>query len=125
MSARNKGPGLDPPLETSATSATSYSRDLVALIERLVRERSWNALTALFMSIGDGGEIALATLPDLDAAARLIGDALAALATAKPPRGSQADELRALRLAVGETLLARTAHPPLTGVERRALERAA
>lgn len=122
MSARNKGPGLDPPL---ATSTTSYSRDLVALIERLVRERSWNTLTALFVSIGDGDEIALATLPDLDAAARLIGDALAALATAKPPRGSQADELRALRLAVGETLLGRTAHPPLTGVERRALERAA
>lgn len=109
----------------SAPTAISDSPGLVALIERLVRERSWNTLTALFVSIGGGDEIAHAALPDLDSAARLIGDALAALPGAKPPRGSQADELRALRLAVAETLVARTAHPPLTAVERRALERAA
>jgi hypothetical protein len=121
-SSRKRDPALDP---RPALSPTSDRRDLVALVSRLVRERSWNTLTALFVSIGTGDEVATATLPDLDAAARLVGDSLAVATASKPPRGSQADERRALCLALADALVARTAHPPLADLERRALERAA
>jgi len=110
----------------AATSATSGRRDLTTLVERLLRERSWNTLTALFVSIGTGEEIAPAALSDLDAAARLVADALTAFtSTTKTIRAAQLDELRALRLAVADALMSRTAHPPLAEMERLALERAA
>jgi FHA domain len=112
-------PALDPSL------TVSVGRDLVALVGRLVRERSWDTLTALFASLGGEGGIAPAALGDLEAAARLVGDALAALPPPKNPAGAQADELRALYLAAAEALLARCARPPLAEIERRALERAA
>ncbi len=121
-SSRNRGGTFEP---TPAPSAISDKRDLIALVARLARDRSWNTLTALFVSIGTGDEIAHTTLADLESAARLIGDTLAAGAAPRKPRGWQADEMRALRLAVAEALLAHTAHPPLAELERRALERAA
>jgi len=127
-SSRKRDPALDPAppmLASSASSASSNARDLVALVSRLARERSWNTLTALFVSIGTGDEIAQATLPDLEAAARLVGDTLAAGTAPKNPRGAGADELRALRLALADALMARTSHPPLAEIERRAIERAA
>ncbi len=131
-SPRDRDRALDPALAPSgssalaATSPTSSRRDLTTLVDRLLRERSWNTLTALFVSIGTGEEIAPAALSDLDAAAQRVAEALDAVShAARPIRGAQLDELRALRLAVADALMSRTAHPPLADVERRALERAA
>jgi hypothetical protein len=119
-------PALAPPGTALAGPATAGRRDLATLVQRLLRERSWNTLTALFVSIGTGEEVAQAALADLDAAARLVAEALAAFITsAKSIRAAQLDELRSLRLAVADALMARTAHPPLADVERRAIERAA
>jgi hypothetical protein len=120
VSSRDPRPALDPSLTISS------GRDLVALVGRLCRERSWDTLTALFASLG-GGEsgMAPAALADLDAAARIVEEALAALPQPKNPRGPQADELKALSLAAGEALCDRCTRPPLAESERRALARAA
>ncbi len=115
----------DPRAAGDPTLSVAAGRDLVALVGRLVRDRSWDTLTALFASLGGEEGLPSAALADLDAAARLVGDALAAMAAPKNPRGAQADELRALCLAVAEALLDRCARPPLTEVERRALDRSA
>jgi hypothetical protein len=115
----------DPRAAGDPTLSVAAGRDLVALVGRLVRDRSWDTLTALFASLAGEEGLPSAALGDLDAAARLVADALAGMAAPKNPRGAQADELRALCLAVAEALLDRCARPPLTEVERRALERAA
>jgi FHA domain len=119
VTSRDPRPALDPSLTISS------GRDLVALVGRLCRERSWETLTALFASLG-GGEtgMAPAALGDLEAAARIVDEALAALPPSKNPRGTQADELRALCLATAEALGARCTRPPLADSERRALTRA-
>ena len=119
MSSRDSRPALDPSLTISG------GRDLVALVGRLARERSWDTLTALFTALGGEGGIAPAGLGELDTAARLVGEALAALPTPRNPRGPQAEEARAVALAAAEALLGRCAHPPLAEIERRALDRAA
>ena len=119
MGSRDSRPALDPSLTISS------GRDLVALVGRLVRERSWDTLTALFKALGGSGGIAPAALGELDTAARLVGEALAALPPPRNPKGAQADELRTVALAVAEALLGRCAHPPLSEIERRALDRAA
>jgi hypothetical protein len=110
---------LDPALTISS------GRDLVALVGRLCRERSWDTLTALFASLG-GGEsgMAPAALADLEAAARMVDEALAALPPPRSARGTQADELKALCLAAAEALCDRCTRPPLAESERRALARA-
>ena len=101
-------------------------RDFVGLVGRLCRERSWATLTVVFGAVGNGeGGLAFVSLTDVDAAARLLSDALTHIAPAKNPRAGQADEMRALRLSAAEALLARSSRPPLTELERRALERAA
>jgi len=101
-------------------------RDFVGLVGRLCRERSWATLTVVFSAVGRSeGGLAFVSLTDVDAAARLLSDALAHVAPPKNPRAGQADELRALRLSAAEALLARSSRPPLTELERRALERAA
>jgi hypothetical protein len=119
VSTRDPRPALDPSLTISS------GRDLVALVGRLVRERSWDTLTALFASLG-GGEtgMAPAALADLDAAARIVEEALAALPPPRHPRGAQVDELKALSLAAAEALCDRCTRPPLAESERRALARA-
>ncbi len=119
MTSRDPRPALDPSLTISG------GRDLVALVGRLARERSWDTLTALFASL-EGGEagMAPAALADLEAAARIVDEALAALPVSRNPRGSQVDELKALCLAVAEAICARSTRPPLTDSERRALARA-
>jgi hypothetical protein len=119
VSSRDSRPALDPSLTISG------GRDLVALVARLVRERSWDTLAALWKALGGDGGIAPVGLGELDTAARLLGEALAALPPPKNPRGAQADELRTVALAAAEALLARCAHPPLAEIERRALDRAA
>jgi hypothetical protein len=101
-------------------------RDFVGLVGRLCRERSWSTLTVVFGAVGGNeGGLAFVSLNDVDAAARVLSDALANIAPPKNPRAGQADEMRALRLAAAEALLARSTRPPLTELERRALERAA
>jgi hypothetical protein len=98
-------------------------RDLVGLVGRLVREQSWEILTDVFSAIGEDGGLAHVALSDLDAATRLCQTALGKGARAKP-RTAFAEELRALRLAAAEALLARTSRPPLGELERSAFERA-
>jgi hypothetical protein len=115
----------DPRVAADPTLSVAAGRDLVALVGRLVRDRSWDTLTALFSSLAGDEGLPSAALGDLDAAARLVADALAGMAAPKNPRGAQADELRALCLAAAGALLDRCARPPLTEIERRALERAA
>ncbi len=115
----------DPRAAADPTLSVAAGRDLVALVGRLVRDRSWDTLTALFSSLAGEDGLPSAALPDMDAAARMVGDALAGLAAPKNPRGAQADELRSLCLAVADALLDRCARPPLTEIERRALERGA
>jgi FHA domain len=115
----------DPRAAPDPTLSVAAGRDLVALVGRLVRDRSWDTLTALFASLGGEEGLPSAALGDLDAAVRIVGDALGVLAAPKNPRGAQADELRALSLAAADALLDRCARPPLTDLERRALERAA
>ena len=85
MTSRDPRPTLDPSLTISS------GRDLVALVGRLARERSWDTLTALFASLA-GGEsgMAPAALSDLDAAARIVDEAVAALPPSRNPRGAQA-----------------------------------
>jgi hypothetical protein len=101
-------------------------RDFVGLVGRLCRERSWATLTLVFAAVANSeGGLAFVPLTDVDAAARLLSDTLANLTPPKNPRAAQADELRALRLAAAEALLARGSRPPLTELERRAFERAA
>jgi len=119
VSSRDSRPALDPSLTISG------GRDLVSLVGRLARERSWDTLTALFTALAGEGGIAPAALGELDTAARLVGEALAALPPPKDPRGAQADEVRSVALATAEALLGRCAHPPLAEIERRALDRAA
>jgi FHA domain len=115
VSSRDRGRSLDPALMISGR------RDLVALVDGLVRERSWTTLAAVFVSIGvDGGDAP--ALSELDLAARLVAGAIA---VQDRSRRGQAAEVRALRLAIAEALLARSARPPLAAVERRALETAA
>jgi hypothetical protein len=101
-------------------------RDFVGLVGRLCRERSWATLTIVFGAVGGNeGGLAFVSLTDVDAAARLLTDTLAGIAAPKNPRAGAADEMRALRLAAAEALLARSSRPPLTELERRALDRAA
>jgi len=119
VTSRDSRPALDPSLTILG------GRDLVALVGRLVRERSWDTLTTLFKALGGDGGIAPATLGELDMAARLLSEALTALPPPKNPRGAQADELHAVALSAAEALLGRCAHPPLAEIERRALDRAA
>jgi hypothetical protein len=124
VSSRDRGRSLDPALMISGR------RDLVALVDGLVRERSWTTLAAVFVSIGvDGGDAP--ALSELDLAARLVAGAIA---VQDRSRRGQAAEVRALRLAIAEALLARSARapclppppPPPPGRDaRRALETAA
>ncbi len=115
----------DPRAAPDPTLSVAAGRDLVALVGRLVRDRSWDTLTALFASLGGDEGLPSAALGDLDAAVRIVADALGALAAPRNPRGAQADELRALCLAAAEALLDRCSRPPLTDIERRALDRGA
>lgn len=100
-------------------------RDLVGLVGRLARERSWEALTTLFEAIAAREGIAYVALGELDTATRLLVDALAEIPPPKRPNGLLADELRALRIAAAEALLSRCSRPPMGELERRVLRRAA
>lgn len=119
------GPADDLPISLEELKAAVASRDLPGLVARLVRERSWGALISLFGHAGglDGaGGIAL---PSLDAATRALTVALEAVPPPKNARASLHDELRAVRIAAAEALLARGGHPPFTEIERRARRHAA
>jgi hypothetical protein len=93
-------------------------------VGRLVRERSWGSLTVLYQYAGGEGRTHVG-LVELEAAARALADALRTIRTPKNPRAALGDELRAVRLAAAEALLARSSRPPLAEIERRALRQAA
>jgi Inner membrane component of T3SS, cytoplasmic domain len=116
-------PGDDLAISPEELRAAVASRDLPGLVARLVHERSWGALVLLFGHAG-GPDGALA-LPALDAAARSLARALDGVPAPKSPRAPLGEELRAVRIAAAEALLARGAHPPLTEIERVARRRAA
>jgi len=100
------------------------SRDLVALAGRLVRERSFEALSDVFSAAADETSLPV-SLANLEAATRAVERTLAGLPSAQDPRTALGDEARVWRLVAAETLLARTSHPPVGTTERSVLERAA
>jgi hypothetical protein len=110
---------LDPELTILA------ARDVVALVARLVRERSWGLLATLFGAIASEPNAPLVSPSDLDTATRLLVDALAVTPPPKNPRSPAGEELRAVRLRAAEALLCRVSRPPVGELERRALDRAA
>jgi hypothetical protein len=113
---------VNPPRRAGETEPTVLGgRDFVMLVGRLARERSWELLTNLFGALRTD-EVALA---DLDTAARLLTDELGGPNAPKRPNAAVTDELRALRMAAGEAVLARCGHPPVSDLERRAMARAA
>src|SRR6185436_14309565 len=119
------GPADDLPISLEEIQAAVASRDLPGLVARLVRERSWGALVALFGHAGGGGGGAGLGLAELETAARALAVALDAVPAPRSARSSLADELRAVRISAAEALLARGARPPLAEVESRARRRAA
>lgn len=114
----------DRQISPEEVKAAVAARDLPGLVGRLVRERSWGSLTMLFHYAGAEGRVQLG-LPELESAARALVDALRPIQPPKNPRAALADELRAVRVAAGEALLARSSRPPLHEIERRALRLAA
>jgi FHA domain len=114
----------DRQISLEEVKAAAASRDLPGLVGRLVRERSWGSLTVLFQYAGTDGR-AQVGLGELEAAARALSDALRPIRPPKSPRAALGDELRAVRLAAGEALLARSTRPALSEIERRALRQGA
>jgi hypothetical protein len=119
------GPVEDLAISPEELRAAVASRDLPALVARLVRERSWGALILLFGHAGGPEGAASLGLAELDAAVQALALALEGVPAPKNARAALGDELRTVRIAAAEALLARGAHPPLTEVERRARRRAA
>ena len=119
------GPVDDLSISPEELRAAVASRDLPALVARLVRERGWGALILLFGHAGGPDGAASLGLPELDTAAHALAVALDMVPAPKSARSSLPDELRAVRIAAAEALLARAAVPALTESERRARRRAA
>jgi hypothetical protein len=105
--------------------AAVASRDLPAIVTRLVRERSWGALILVFGHAGSADASGGIGLQQLDAAAQALAAAVDAVPPPKSARAALLDELRAVRMAAAEALIARGTAAPLTEVERRARARAA
>src|SRR5215471_17734851 len=114
----------DRQISLEEVKAAAAARDLPGLVARLVRERSWGSLTVLFHYAGTEGRGNVG-LPELEIVARALADALRPIRPPKSPRAALADELRAVRVAAGEALLARCSRPPLHEHERRAIRLAA
>jgi len=119
------GPADELAISPEELRAAVASRDLPALVTRLVRERSWGALILVFGHAGGPEAAGSLGLPELDAAARALALALDGVPPPKNARAALGDELRAVRIAAAEALLARGVHPPVTEAERRARARAA
>jgi hypothetical protein len=119
------GPADELAISPQELRAALASRDLPGLVTRLVRERSWGALVLLFGHAGGPEAAAKLGLPELDAAAQALALALEGVPPQKGGRGALGEELRAVRIAAAEALLARGAHSPVTEVERRARRRVA
>ncbi|HSZ82813.1 MAG TPA: FHA domain-containing protein [Polyangia bacterium] len=119
------GPVDDLSISPEELRAAVASRDLPALIARLVRERSWGAIVLLFGHAGGPEGATSLGLPELERAAHALTLALDAVQAPRNARAALSDELRAVRIAAAEALLARAAVPALTENERRARRRAA
>ncbi|HEX4403955.1 MAG TPA: FHA domain-containing protein, partial [Polyangia bacterium] len=101
------------------------SRELPALITRLVRERSWGTIVLLFGHAGGPEGAASLELAELELAAHALTFALETVPAPRGGRDSLFDELRVVRIAAAEALLARAPAAALTEAERRARRRAA
>jgi hypothetical protein len=119
------GPADELAISPEELRAAVASRDLPGLVARLVHERSWGALILLFGHAGGPEGAKSLGLPELDAAAAALARALDAVPPPKSARAALGDDLRAVRIAAAEALLARGAQPPVTEAERRARRRAA
>jgi FHA domain len=119
------GPTVDLPISLEELSAALASRDLPALVARLVRERSFGAVTLLFRHAGTPAAPPSLGLPELDAAARSLALSLETVPAPKSARSPLYEELRAVRIIAAEALLGRVARPALSEPERVASRRAA
>ncbi|HTA20561.1 MAG TPA: FHA domain-containing protein [Polyangia bacterium] len=119
------GPVDDLSISPEEIKAAVASRELPALIARLVRERSFGAVVLLFGHAGGPEGAASLGLPELELAAHALTFALETVPAPRGPRAALFDELRAVRIAAAEALLARAPAAALTESERRARRRAA
>jgi hypothetical protein len=119
------GPVEDLPISLEELSAALASRDLPALVARLVRERSFGAVTLLFRHAGGPAAPPSLGLAELEAAARSLAISLEVVPQPKSARSALGDELRGVRIVAAEALLARVARPALSDAERVASRRAA
>jgi hypothetical protein len=118
-------PADELPISPEELSAALASRDLPALVARLVRERSLGAVTMLFRHAASPAAPAALGLAELELAARALALSLDAVPPPKNPRAPLADELRAVRIVAADALLVRLTRPALADAERGAATRAA
>jgi FHA domain len=118
-------PADDLPFSPQDFRAAVAGRDVPALVARFVGEGRWRALAAIFGYAGPAEGPAALAHDELDGAARALVVALDALPPRRDGRLVDADEIRGVRLAAAEALLARSATPPLGAGERRLRARAA
>jgi len=115
--------GDERPISLEEVVSAVATHELSKLTERLVRERSWPSIVALFGYVA--GPRTAASLDAVRAAAEALRRALQAIPPPKRGAGALADQLRTARLAAGEALLGRVAHPPVTDLDRLAVRTAA
>jgi hypothetical protein len=115
--------GDERPISLEEVVSAVATHELSTLTERLVRERSWPSIVALFGYLA--GPRTAASLDATRAAAEALRVALQAVPPPKRGAGPLADQLRTARLAAAEALLGRVAHPPVTDLDRAALRMAA
>ncbi|MES1157519.1 MAG: FHA domain-containing protein [Haliangium ochraceum] len=116
-------PEDDRSLSVREIKAATANGALPSLAERLARERSWFALISLFEQASSmATPVPLAILTET---VRRCSIALRASPERRRDRAGAGDELRTVRLAAAEALLARIPRPTLTEGDRLALRRAA
>jgi hypothetical protein len=110
--------GDDRQISLEEVVSAAVTHELAVLVERLARERSWSSLIVTFGYAA--GARAASALDEVRAAAETLRAVLRTIPAPKRPGAALADQLRAVRIAAGEALLARLSHPPLGDGERRA-----
>jgi Inner membrane component of T3SS, cytoplasmic domain len=118
-------PADDLPFSERDLRAAVAAREVPALVAQFVGEGRWRALRALFGQAGAPESATSLPLVELEGAARALAVALDALPPPRAARALEADEVRGLRLAAAEALLARSGTPPFGTAERRLRARAA
>ena len=110
--------GDDRQISLEEVVSAAVTHELSVLVERLTRERSWSSLIVTFGYAA--GARAASALDEVRAAVETLRAVLRTIPAPRRPGAALADQLRAVRIAAGEALLARLSHPPLGDAERRA-----